>query len=389
MEKSLTYSVHQPWDTLKVCAVGRSFPPEHYASIQNKNIRSVLEKIAEETEEDYQNLIKVLNSFNVEVHRSVLPTQFKNNSLSSRQFPPPMTPRDHMAMIGDKFFMPSLVGSKWNTIRGATWPSNPPMTDEEYFKLPSSIQNELRETFNIQTAYDLHDFDHSTLLPFDTLVKQQGNDIVYDRKIDTAMVARIGKDLYFGTWGFEDVEQLKQSMQELFPNYRCHVIQTNGHLDGTFCVVKPGLIISARDLSLETFNQYFPGWEVFYIDDIGSTLADLGFLKMKEQNQGQWWVPGEEDNQDFINYVSTYVNNWTGCIHETTIDVNMLSIDEHNVLCIRENLELFKVFERHGVTPHVVDFRHYMFWDGGLHCVTNDLNREGTCQNYFPERDLI
>ena len=33
-----------------------------------------------------------------------------------------------------------------------------------------------------------------------------------------------------------------------------------------------------------------------------------------------------------------------------------------------------------------VPFRHRWFWDGGLHCITLDLYREGTQQDYFPER---
>lgn len=380
------YSVHQPWDLLKVCAVGRSFPAEHYSSISDINVRNALERIAIETEEDYQTLINKLKSFNVEVYRSTLNSQFKNNSLSGLQFPPPMTPRDHMGMIGDKFFMPSLLGSKWNSIRGDSWPKNPPMTDQEFDQLSIDIKQELLEKFKIDSAYKIHDYDHSNLLPYQQLIQSQGNTITYDKKIDTAMISRVGKDLYFGTWGNEDQQQLKQNMQELFPDYRCHVIATNGHLDGTFCVVKPGLIVSSYDIDPMIFDQHFPNWEVVYIDNLGNTLKNSGFLKMKSQGVNTWWVPGEEDNQKFIDYVNNYVTNWIGSIEETVIDINMLIIDENNVLCVRENEKLFKVFEKHNITPHVVNFRHYMFWDGGLHCVTNDFHRDGQRRDYFPER---
>ena len=49
----------------------------------------------------------------------------------------------------------------------------------------------------------------------------------------------------------------------------------------------------------------------------------------------------------------------------------------------------FDAFSRHGVTPHICNFRHRYFWDGGLHCITSDLNREGVMQDYFPERNII
>ena len=66
----LMFSVHQHWDPLKVCAVGRSYPPEFYSYIKNAKVRNVFEKIAQETEEDYQKLISKLDEFNVKVLRT-------------------------------------------------------------------------------------------------------------------------------------------------------------------------------------------------------------------------------------------------------------------------------------------------------------------------------
>ena len=97
----MTYSVHQHWDRLKVCAVGISYPPEFYSFIKNAKARSVMERIAQETEEDYQSLIKLLEKFNVETVRPSL-----GNDLSrffeadgtpmspSSQISGLMTPRD-------------------------------------------------------------------------------------------------------------------------------------------------------------------------------------------------------------------------------------------------------------------------------------------------------
>ena len=78
----MTYNIHQHWDPLKVCAVGRSYPPEFYSFITNSRVRDVMERIAVETEEDYQKLIKVLESFNVEIVR---PSVIEDFSLDSRR----------------------------------------------------------------------------------------------------------------------------------------------------------------------------------------------------------------------------------------------------------------------------------------------------------------
>ena len=97
------YSVYQHWDPLRVCVVGRSYPPEFYSWIKETHVRKLFERIAIETEEDYQNIISKLESFGVKVLR---PSINLNNCMdpNTRSFiKPPMTPRDYMVMIGNKF----------------------------------------------------------------------------------------------------------------------------------------------------------------------------------------------------------------------------------------------------------------------------------------------
>ena len=93
----MTYSVYQHWDPLKVCIVGRSYPPEFYSWITVPHVRKLFEKIAIETEEDYQAIIKKLESFGVEVLRPNLPSI---NFINEKYVPPPMTPRDYTIMVG-------------------------------------------------------------------------------------------------------------------------------------------------------------------------------------------------------------------------------------------------------------------------------------------------
>ena len=54
------YSVYQHWDKLKTCVVGKSYPPEFYSFIQNPKLRTLFEKIAAETEEDFIKLEKAI-----------------------------------------------------------------------------------------------------------------------------------------------------------------------------------------------------------------------------------------------------------------------------------------------------------------------------------------
>ncbi len=388
----MTYSVHQHWDPLKVCAVGASYPPEFYSFIENSRVRNVMERIAQETEEDYQKLIAVLKSFNVEIVRSHINENFniyldKNNKYA----PPPMCPRDYTAMIGDMFYMPTVpsLDSVYDKIKGQDWPAIAPTDQISFDKLPDLIKSELVDKFNIHSYDNLcfpMDYRGLSLNAMEKIVQSQNNKIVYDTGINTAMTTRIGKDLYFGTDTYDqDQPTLKEQVEQLFPDYRCHVVNTGGHADGTFCPIKPGLIISLFDVP--SYAESFPDWEVVYLPG-QSWTAVRSFLDLKEKNQGKWWVPGEELNDDFTDFVEGWLGHWVGYVEETVFDVNMLVIDEKNVVCNNYNEEVFRAFDRHGITPHIVNFRHRYFWDGGLHCITSDLHREGIQKDYFPERRL-
>jgi hypothetical protein len=121
-------------------------------------------------------------------------------------------------------------------------------------------------------------------------------------------------------------------------------------------------------------------------NDGKSTFVNQIIANAIENNTKVYWVSGEETNSVFANFVETYIQNWTGTISETYIGVNILMIDKNNALCIAEDPAIFKIFDQYNITPHVVPFRHYGFWDNGLHCLTNDLHRNGDIKDYFPER---
>jgi hypothetical protein len=376
------YSVYQHWDPLKVCVVGRSYPPEFYSWIQQPAVRSLFERIAMETEEDYQNIIKKLESFGIKILR---PDLIENVLVNGKFKPPPMTPRDYTVMIGNTFYCHYDYDfdfkNFYNDIKDPSWPDCTSM--DEFQTLPLQIQKECVEIHELdQWAKQQHNysniFDH---------IKAQGNSIKKPKHalINGAMVSRIGKDLYFGTETYnDDIGLLQDEMNVEFNQTRNHIVNTGGHSDGTYCPVCPGLIISLQDVP--TYADTFPGWEVVYLPG-QSWSAVKPFLDLKEKNKGRWWIPGFEYDHDVVSVVETWLGHWTGYVEETVFDVNMLIIDQKNVIVFNYNQQVFDALSRFGITPHIVPFRHRYFWDGGIHCVTSDLHREGTMQDYFKERN--
>lgn len=407
------YSVHQPWDPLRVCVVGKSYPPEFYGFITNPRLRSLFERIATETEEDFQSLIALLEKFQVKVVRPNVPTvQLDRLLTQNRRIPGPvsMIPRDQMVMVGSEFFvfpydrisikssgrklMPptNWTIKNYNNLKGPSWPQE--FTPFE--QLPDWIQEECRTLLQ----FDFVSGDDPAELiaksskfewwsPVTDLVRSAGNHIIENQyhdilnQIPTNGVTCIGRDLYFGISQNADIDKIKQLTEHFFPDYRNHIVTTGGHMDGCFTPVKPGLIISIEDMP--TYADTFPGWEVVYL--AGESFNKMQeFLDLKQKNQGKWWIKGSEYDTELIEYVETWLQDWVGYVEESVFDVNALVVDQQNIIVSSYNKTAFDAFERHGITPHVCPLRHRYFWDGGIHCVTLDLDRDGVQQDWFPGR---
>ena len=69
-------------------------------------------------------------------------------------------------------------------------------------------------------------------------------------------------------------------------------------------------------------------------------------------------------------------------MEETVFDVNVLMVNEETMICNNYNKALFKQFTAAGIEPIVVPNRHRFFWDAGWHCVTLDIRRAGSQEDY-------
>jgi hypothetical protein len=377
----MTWNVYQHWDPLRVCVVGRSYPPEFYSWITVSHVRSLFEKIAIETEEDYQNIIKKLQSFGVEVLRPNLP---EDSFINGKFLPPPMTPRDYTVMVGSTFYENYSFDfcKSYNDVKDTSWAHCD--TEEDFKLLPNWIQDECNNVHNFkkyQQAYGTYNHIFARIRKEKNTIKSH---YYNSALLNGAQISRIGKDLYFGTESYhQKLGSYKQFIDQEFKSTRNHIVNTGGHSDATYCPVCPGLIISLRDVP--TYADTFPDWEVVYLPG-QSWDAIKSFQQLKNQNRGRWWIPGFEQDQAVIDVVESWLGHWTGYVEETVFDVNMLIVDPKNVIVFNYNKLVFDALDRYGITPHIVPFRHRYFWDGGIHCITSDLHREGTVQDYFPKR---
>ena len=429
-------SVHQCFDPLKVCIVGRSYPPEFYSDIENVRVRSAMERVAIETEEDYQKLISKLEEFGVEVLRldvSDNVDDYKNYD-GVVNAPPPMCPRDFSAQVGDTFYMPSpkygenfdVENLYFSMLNGdPNWEKGKVQEDREkvlakYFEdllhpgRPLSPEASLkmfrsREEMSYQALKFLQGVDREELekvimaaetntigsnhkFPSNKRVyawksvkkwlEDHNVPIVYDQYINTACCWRLGKDLFFNYVNIMNKlneESFLKKWRRLFPEHRVHGVDVPGHGDGAMHPVKEGLIIAIKEE--EFYKDLYPDWEIVTVESGWEQMKP--FLKMKDKNQGRWWIKGEEDNVELIDHIDKWLGHWVTYAEESVFDVNVLPLDEQNCIVNGYNKKIFDAFDRHGITPHIVNFRHRWFWDGGLHCITSDVHREGKMKTFW------
>jgi len=316
---------------LKHCLIGKSFSADFFLkNIKNKKIADPLARIADETEEDYQTLEKLLKSHNITTYRP----EFDENKYDKNYYGrPPVSPRDHFAVIGETFYA--------------------------------------AQTTNFYGSF-LKKIDRKKLF-----LQNYG----YNSFLTTANICRVGKDLWWDVHkNTPDYIIKKYKEKWITEGFRVHLSNRSYHSDGVFCVVKPGCIVSLRDI--QDYATEFPGWDVLYLPDQSWSKVSP-FLKIKEKVGGRWWLKGEEHNDQLIEFVNTWLTDWVGYVEETVFDVNMLSIDENTIICNNYNKKVFAHFKKHRIEPIVFNFRHRYFWDGGIHCITQDLYREGTQEDYF------
>lgn len=321
-----------PWHKLRHTWVGRCYGPNFFQPIKNGRVRDSLQKIARETEEDYENLVTTLESLDVCVSRPVVDPDITildfvddqgrvgfNESQSYTLIPrPPMQPRDSLLVIGD-----NLIGT----------------LDESRWFYPDCDRA-------------IRDFD----APMVTVV---GQHIITDCR---------------------DHPWLSQYMAQRFPEHTIVPVLIGGHNDAVFCPVRPGLIVSTYHHA--NYKDTFPDWHIKFVEN-QSWNAIPAWRQTKHANVDKWWVPDSDMNPEFANFVDDWLGNWLGYVKETVFDVNMLQIDESRILVNNYNKDIFDFFKAQHIEPIIAQFRHRFFWDGGIHCITADIYREGERERYI------
>lgn len=333
------------WQPLEEVLVGSVWPAHFFNHIQDEQVRNQLQQILHETEEDLNNLQRVIEQYGARVIRPWIKVLndvgFKENIIPA----PPLTPRDAQITLGQKLLR---IDPNW-----CYWPSCGLRRDQ---------------VINPHGSHWDSKFDPDCILS----------------GASASCIVRVGRDIFFDNSDFLKPHQSRWIIENcLGPEYRVHEAITDGHGDAVFAILKPGVILSSKhDVNLN-FDRDFPGWEVLRIMD-SSVEAAMAIGKFKKDLQLEpWYLVGERPNPKFKSFVDTYLKEWTGHVAETVFDVNCLVLDEENVIFSAYNKSVFDFCKLHKINPIISELRHSYFWDGGISCCTQDLRRRGGLETYL------
>ena len=340
------------WDQLEEVIVGNPlkarFPtPDLSTQLAEFPDRSIAEiprgpfpqQIIEETEEDLNEFVGILERLRITVKRPETwphDATFSTINWESQGYYN-YCPRDVMLVIGDHIIeTPNVIRSRAQETfsyrallldymkSGAKWYSAPkPMLLDSLFE---GVDLDKPVPRNDEPA-----FDAANILRF-------GQDLVY-------LVSATGNEMG-GHW-------LQTILGDKFRVHFLKDVYYGSHIDSTFVALRPGLILAnpAR-VNDDTLPEILKQWKVIY-------------------------SPPMENTERFD---SAYRSK---CIGSDWIDMNSFSISPNLVVVDKHQTALMKLLEKEGLDVIPLELRHSKMLGGGFHCVTLDVRRSGTMQRYF------
>jgi hypothetical protein len=371
---------HNSWSQLEEVWLGDVYPISWYSHLDSQ-VRDVFQQLTEITQQDLDVIQKTLESFDVVVQRPAYDCIDNYLDTNGQLFKPQICPRDHYVVIGNRLIGPRSMAHEhfqlsYNSIKDASWPDV--HTPEQFNALPDAIRQECVEKFNVNFPGDPFGAWQHVIDQYlqDSRCRFDYSPAVF---INGANIVRVGRDIII------DCDIFDYVYDNAYPEYRVHLVKNGGHMDGCFAILKPGLILANH--YFEDYDRTFPGWEIIYLDNPTYHAApSTGYQQPYPVYNGKFFDTTVGTNGMFNDHVIQHALDWVGNYTETYFELNCLVINETNVIMLAENHQLAQDLERHGITVHWVPFRARSFWDGAMHCLTVDIRRQSTIQDFFPER---
>lgn len=168
---------------------------------------------------------------------------------------------------------------------------------------------------------------------------------------DAANVLRLGRDILYQVSCSGNRKGLTWLRRVLGDEYRVHAVEgvyEGTHLDTSITLVRPGLVVLCPErIKPEQVPSVFKGWDIIWCPD----MTDTGY---------DWSYPR--------------ASIWQG--------MNFIMVNPDLAVVNDQQLALIRELESHGVTVAPLPMRQARSLSGGFHCVSVDVRRRGTLEDY-------
>lgn len=168
---------------------------------------------------------------------------------------------------------------------------------------------------------------------------------------DAANVLRIGRDILYQVSCSGNRQGCRWLQRVLGEEYRVHPIAgayAGTHLDTTIALIRPGLVvINPERMTPDQVPEPLAKWDIIWCPD----MVDTGYA---------WSYPR--------------ASIWQG--------MNLVMLDPERAVVNDLQLPLIRELERHHVQVVPLPMRQARSLSGGFHCVSLDVRRRGTLEDY-------
>jgi N-dimethylarginine dimethylaminohydrolase len=294
--------------------------------------QSKIEQVIYELEEDFNDLTKLLEKYNVTVRRAEpidCQTYCKTPQWESQQSHALM-PRDCMLVLGD-------------TLIEVPMPSR-----SRYFE-SQSFRNITRRYFSKGEKW--------LSAPKPVLTSDSylwDGTVPYLAEIeplfDAANILRCGKDIFYNVSNSGNRAGLEWLESMFGDKYNFHIMSVCAdHIGTTIQLLRPGVVlINGGRIDASDLPDQLQSWDVITFNE----PEDIG-----------------------------YAFDWGRA--SVWISMNVLSIDEKTVIVEKNQKRLAELLSRRGFNVELARFRHGRTVGGGFHCCSLDVRRQGGLESYF------
>ena len=168
---------------------------------------------------------------------------------------------------------------------------------------------------------------------------------------DAANVLRVGRDILYLVSRSGNQLGSEWLQRVLGDQYRVHTVSglyDGTHLDTTITLVRPGLVVlNPERIGKDQVPELFKHWDIIWAPE----MVDTGYC---------WSYPR--------------ASIWQG--------MNFIMVNPSLAVINDQQVPLIRALEKHGVDVAPLKMRHARSLSGGFHCVSVDIRRRGSLEDY-------